>query len=108
MKVKILNIKNFIPFIVIGCILWISYFYPRFLTLALGEKSPWISYLYIYGMGGVAFLLSLVWIFTRKKDSLRQKEEFLWLIALILGFLFIFFVHGLWIYISIEYPLYNP
>ena len=87
--------------------IFFSYWYPRFLVLTLGEKNIWISYLYTYGMGGIVFVASLIWIFTRKKDPLRQKEEFKWLIAILLGFLFLFFMQGLWIYLANSFPIKN-
>lgn len=90
-----------------GFFLFFSYWYPRFLTATLGEKSVWISYLYTYGMGGIVFSSSLIWIFTRKKNPLRQKEELQWLIAILLGFLLIFSMHGLWIYLASVFPIKN-
>ena len=84
-----------------------AYWYPRFLVSTLGEKNVWISYLYTYGMGGIVFASSLIWIFTRKKNPLRQKEELQWLAAILLGFLFIFSLHGLWIYLASVFSIKN-
>ena len=85
-----------------------SYWYPRFLASLLGEKSPWISYLYTYGIGSVFFFLSLAWIFTRRGvHSLRRKEELYWLIAIMASFLFLFSFHGLWIFLATNFPIKN-
>lgn len=75
---------------------FLAYWYPRFLVSLLGEKSVWISYSYTYGMGGFVFVSSLIWIFTIKKQDLRQKEELRWLLALLLGFFTMMAFHGLW------------
>ena len=87
--------------------IYFAYWYPRFLASVLGEKSVWISYLYTYGIGGIVFASSLIWIFTRKKNPLRQKEELQWLAAILLGFFFIFSLHGLWIYLASVFPIKN-
>jgi len=85
--------------------IFFAYWYPRFLVSVFGEKSVWISYLYTYGMGGIVFGSSLIWIFNRKKNPFRQKEEFRWLLAILLGFLFVFSFHGLWIYLAKVFPI---
>ena len=103
-KMKLL-IKSFLILTVISFVVSFSYFYPRFLVSQLGENSPWISYLYTYGMGFIVFAGSLIFIFTRKIDSERRKEEFYWMIAIVSGFLFMFFCHGLWIYSAIHFPI---
>ena len=82
-----------------------SYIYPRFLVDKLGENSPWISYLYTYGMGFIVFAGSLAFIFTRKRDVLRKKQELYWLLAIVSGFFLMFFCHGLWIYSAIHFPV---
>ena len=91
--------------LIIGFAVAFAYVYPRFLASQLGENSPWISYLYTYGMGFIVFLSSLVFIFTRQIDSQRRKEELYWLTAVVCGFLFMFFCHGLWIYSAIRFPV---
>ena len=98
-------IKPVWTLIIISFVLAFSYIYPRFLVSQLGENSPWVSYLYTYGMGFIVFAGSLFFIFTRKIDSQRRKEEFFWLIAIASGFLFMFVCHGLWIYSAIRFPV---
>ena len=92
-------------FLCVGFAVAFSYIYPRFLVDRLGENSPWISYLYTYGMGFVVFSSSLVFIFTREMDILRKKQELYWLSAIVFGFLLMFFCHGLWIYSAVHFPV---
>ena len=81
------------------------YYYPRYLVKTFGENSPWLGYLYTYGIGGILFILSLLWIFTRPKDRLRKREELLWLLAISFGLIFSFSLHGLWILLSLSTPI---
>ena len=107
------NIKlnqSFLLFLVLtgfSFFMFFSYWYPRFLATTFGEKNIWVSYLYTYGMGGLVFSSSLFWIFTRKKNPARQKEEIRWLIVILLGFFCIFSIHGLCIYFASVFPIKN-
>lgn len=102
----VLSVKNsFISLFILFLVFSYSYVFPRFLVSLLGEKSPWISYLYTYGMGLVFFLLSVIWIFTRTEvNPDRRQMEWFWFLAIFSGFLFMFCLHGLWIFISVGYP----
>ncbi|MDE0092695.1 MAG: hypothetical protein OXN83_05380 [Oligoflexia bacterium] len=102
MKSAIKNLAILLFFI--GFTMVFAYTYPRFLVSKLGENSPWVSYFYTYGMGFIVFSSSLILIFTRRIDPLRRKQEFYWLIAVVIGFLLMFFCHGLWIYSAIHFP----
>ena len=100
--------KIFISSSLLTVITAFAYQYPRSLVSLLGENSPWISYLYTYGMGFIVFLLSLFWIGTRKKiDPQRRKQERVWIIAISCGFLLMFGLHGLWIFLAIDFPVKN-
>ena len=108
-KTKSLRLTGFkTPFLVvfdISAVFLFCYFFPRFLAQALGEGSPWISYFYTYGLGTLIFAMSSLWIFSRKyKYESRKKEELFWLKALSFGLLFVFLLHGSWIFLSISYP----
>ena len=98
-------IKSVWILFITGFVVVFAYAYPRFLISQLGENSPWISYLYTYGMGLIIFVGSLVFIFTRQIDLQRRKEEFYWLFAIVCGFLFMFLCHGLWIYLAVHFPI---
>jgi len=98
-------IKSFLyVFLPIAMLTSVVYYYPRYLVKYFGENSPWIGYLYTYGMGALIFFLSVIWIFTRKKSHLRQKEEIFWFIILFFGLMFSFIMHGFWILWSIGFP----
>ena len=81
------------------------YFFPRLLVSRLGGDSPWLSYFYTYGMGGIVFGLSAIWIFSRKRAALRRKEERLWLLAVLCGLSFSCLAHGLWIFLAVSFPV---
>ena len=104
---KVLSVRNFfLSVFIFAFVSFYSYIFPRFLVSLLGEKSLWISYFYTYGMGLIFFLLSVIWIFTREgADPDRRKSEWFWLLAILCGFLFMFCLHGLWIFIASNYPL---
>ena len=104
-EMKISFKRTVLFLIVTGCAGSFAYIYPRFLAVQLGENSPWISYLYTYGMGFIVFSSSLLLIFTRKIDPLRRKQELYWLTAIMVGFFFMFFCHGLWIYLAVHFPV---
>ncbi len=106
MLVKKIQIKSIIyAFSLLIPIIAIIYFYPRYLIKSFGEGSPWLGYLYTYGIGGIFFILSVLWIFTRQKSSLRKREEFFWLLIVVCGLIFSFLMHGLWILLSLSFPM---
>ncbi|MCY4321288.1 MAG: hypothetical protein OXC37_02640 [Bdellovibrionaceae bacterium] len=102
---KRISIKPIVALASLFILIAFCYAYPRFLAFKLGENSPWISYLYTYGMGVIVFVSSLVFIFTRQIEPLRKKQELYWLIALVYGLFFMFFLHGFWIYSAIHLPI---
>ena len=100
-------IKNsLLSVLILSFVFGFSYAYPRWLAGHLGEDSPWISYLYTYGAGLIFFLLSLIWIFTRRGiHPLRRQEEKHWLVAIVCGLLFMMFLHALWIFLASSFPV---
>ena len=96
----------FLALSVLALIVATSYFLPRTLSQLIGESSPWISWLYTYILGFIFFVLSLVWIFTRKGiNPKRRKQEFYWLLVFTTGLVLMFVIHGLWILMAIQYPI---
>ena len=81
------------------------YVVPRYLSINLGEDSPWISYLYTTAMGGIVFCASIVWIFTRTKSPARKKEENFWLVVICGGLMLYLLLHGFWTLFAITYPI---
>lgn len=99
-------IKIFLlSFLLMTVVFVFSYWYPRMLVSYLGEDSPWISYLYTYGMGFVFFVLSVWFIFTKKGvNPHRRRQEIYWLIAIFFGMACTYFLHSLWIFLAITLP----
>jgi len=107
MKIKALQNSLIFTCILVFCSGFV-YGYPRFLSLLLGEKNIWISYLYTYGMGLLFFSLTVIWIFTRSyKNHLRKKQEIQWLILICCCLMFVFTLHGLWIFTAGQIPVKN-
>ena len=103
---KLIQFKRvFYAFFLCIPIVALVYYYPRYLIQVFGEGSPWLGYLYTYGIGGLVFAFSVIWIFTRKKLPLRKREELIWLLMISLGLIFSFFMHGLWITLSLSFPI---
>ena len=102
---KRILIQVILSLIILFSLIGFCYAYPRFLASKLGEDSPWISYLYTYGMGLIVFIGSLAFILTRQIDALRRKQELYWTTAIVCGFLVTFSCHGIWIYFSVRFPL---
>ena len=81
------------------------YFWPRYLSQTLGEDSPWISYLYTYGLGALFFALTVLWIFSFPSGySEKRKQDGFWLFALCGALIFGMTLHGIWIYLSVSLP----
>lgn len=106
MSIKFISVKSLIyAFFSFAFFAWIVYCLPRYLFVTLGENSPWIGYFYTYFMGGIIFLSSTLWIFTRQKSVLRKREELFWLAALFFGLFFSLCLHGFWILFAVNFPL---
>ncbi|MGI9549359.1 MAG: hypothetical protein ACR2M7_05260 [Bdellovibrionales bacterium] len=106
MAVKGISLKHFsYTFLMVTFVTAVIYYYPRYLVQTLGDKSPWLGFLYTYGLGFFLSSLSVLLIFTQKKSLLRKKEENLWLMILFLGLLFYFLMQGFWIMWAIKFPL---
>ena len=107
MKLEVVK-NSFLALFTLLFVFGLSYWLPRSLSAHFGENSPWTSYLYTYGMGLVFFLLSVIWIFSRKgMYPLRRKQEIYWLAAVVGGLIFIFSLHGLWIFTAVQFPIKN-
>lgn len=56
----------------------------------------WLTYLYQYGLGGVVFLLGLFLIVKSRACDLSRRNERIWFLFLIVGFLWYAGLHLLW------------
>jgi 4-hydroxybenzoate polyprenyltransferase len=91
--------KYYISMWISFCLL-VTYFLPRLLSKYLTNENPWTSYIYIYTLGGLFFLIGLNIVVQTKSLNLNQKLDRTWLSNMILGFIFFASLHGVWIYLS--------
>ena len=63
--------------------------------------QPWLPFFYLYGVGGIAFLLGTFLIY--KTGALRVSYEThkKWIWVLFYGYFFYAFIHALFIYLAI-------
>lgn len=82
----------------------IAYFFPRFLTHHFGEGSPWTSYFYLYGFGLIFFGIG-IWVALHSGACQpgRGRDSF-WLKFLILGYIGLASLHGIWIQVALSIP----
>ena len=81
------------------------YFWPRYLSETFGEQSPWISYLYTYGLGVLFFAFTTFWIFSLpSQNPKKRKQDTFWLVVLCGTLIFGITLHGLWIWFAVTYP----
>ncbi len=84
----------------------VAFFFPRILIHTLGEAHPVTSYLYMYGLGFMVFLIGLVVVlrFGACRPNERPLDAF-WFKVMIGGFVFFLSLHGLWILLALKMPL---
>ncbi|MCY4513090.1 MAG: hypothetical protein OXB86_05325 [Bdellovibrionales bacterium] len=81
------------------------YFWPRYLSEILGEQSPWISYLYTYGLGVLFFAFTTFWIFfSPSRNPKKRKQDTFWLFVLCGTLIYGMALHGFWIWFAVSYP----
>ena len=81
------------------------YFWPRYLSETLGEKNPWMSYLYTYGLGILFFAFTVFWIFSSPSPNpKKQKQDRFWLFVFCGALGFGITLHGVWIWFAVSYP----
>ncbi|MCB0390779.1 MAG: hypothetical protein KDD58_05800 [Bdellovibrionales bacterium] len=79
--------------------------YPRILIDWLGKANPWTSYLYQYTFGLVFFGIGILLVLRTKACIPGRGRDSLWLKILIAGFIFFASFHGLWVYMSLTWPV---
>ena len=89
---------------VTGFVLFV-YFWPRFLIKTLKEDSPWIGYLYTYGLGLLIFAFTGFMIFSfHSSYPEKRKQDRFWLLVLLGVLIFGMALHGAWIHLTVSYP----
>ena len=63
--------------------------------------NTWLPFFYLYGVGGVAFLIGMFLII--KTDSLNLKKSYHknWLFILIFGFIYYASIHAFFIFLAL-------
>jgi hypothetical protein len=58
-------------------------------------QHTWLPFIYLYGLGGILFLLGI--IITRRAGALdlSKPKHRMWMVILIFGFFWYFSIHGL-------------
>ena len=83
-------------------ILTIVFFLPRFLIYKFGSDSAWTSFIYIYTLGAIFFVIGLALALQTKAVKLNLKSDLQWFCGVIFGFLFFLSLHGAWIYFALN------
>ena len=63
--------------------------------------QTWLPFLYLYGVGGIAFVLGMVLILITEALRTTFDRHKKWVYILLYGFLFYAGIHALFIYLAI-------
>ncbi|MCH7613374.1 MAG: hypothetical protein IIB95_02900 [Candidatus Marinimicrobia bacterium] len=69
----------------------------------LTSQHTWIPYLYLYGVGGLFFLLGMIIIRKSGSIDLRRKSHRMWNRVLIFGFFWFMVIHAILIYAALNW-----
>ena len=62
----------------------------------------WFPFIYLYGVGGIAFLIGMFLILRTQALSLDKIHHKKWLFVLIFGFLYYASIHGICITLALK------
>lgn len=65
-------------------------------------SHTWLPFLYLYGVGGIAFILGMILIIRSKALRITYERHKKWIYVLIYGFLFYAGLHAFFIYLAIK------
>ena len=63
--------------------------------------QTWLTFFYLYGVGGVAFLLGTYLIYKTGALRISYETHKKWIWVLFYGYFFYAFIHALFIYLAI-------
>ncbi len=63
--------------------------------------QTWLPYLYLYGVGGIAFVLGMILIMRTRALRMSFHRHKKWFLVLIYGFIFYAGIHALFIFLAI-------
>ena len=64
--------------------------------------QTWLPFIYLYGVGGIAFLIGMYLITRTRALSLDKIHHKKWLFVLIFGFIYYASIHGAFIMIALK------
>ena len=62
----------------------------------------WLPFIYLYGVGGIAFLIGMFLIIRNKALILGKIHHKKWLVVLVFGFVYYAFIHGTFILMALN------
>ena len=62
----------------------------------------WLPFIYLYGVGGIAFLIGMYLITRTRALSLDKIHHTKWLFVLIVGFIYYASIHGAFIMMALK------
>ena len=60
----------------------------------------WATYIYLYAVGGIAFLIGMYLIIKTRSLNLKKDHHKKWLVVLIAGFIYYASIHGFFILVA--------
>ncbi|MFQ6616241.1 MAG: hypothetical protein ACE5HZ_05665 [Fidelibacterota bacterium] len=60
----------------------------------MGFFRTWLPYLYLYGVGGLFFVVGMVLILKHHSLDLKLRKDRKWLVILLVGFVWYAFMHA--------------
>ena len=64
--------------------------------------NTWLPFLYLYGVGGLAFLIGMTLIIKTNALDSGKKHHKSWLFTLIIGFFYYAMIHGTFILLAMR------
>jgi len=64
--------------------------------------NGWLTYLYQFIVGGIFFAAGTIFVTKVKAADMKLKKERVWVIALIIGYVGLALVFGVWTYLAIN------
>ena len=64
--------------------------------------NTWLPFIYLYGVGGIAFLVGMYLIINTRSLNIRKLHHKKWLIVLIFGFIYYAGIHGAFILLALQ------
>ncbi len=62
--------------------------------------NTWLPFIYLYGVGGLAFLIGMYLIIKTRSLNLKKDHHKKWLVVLIAGFIYYASIHGFFILVA--------